>query len=195
MLLNSPQHHSLVSTYPSPAATTLTTAEAANCPGAMEGQPGTVMTSAVNFKRLSVIAILLWAGAAALVVMRPRNETLSRLAEQLASGHWQTANVLTWQILAPNAQVDSLMQTDCDLLLEVDRLWSDYSDGQLGLRTQSRLATIAAPTSLAQEWAAQEAPAPLPPPGSLPNAASTHQGPGLADLTALAIARFEQCKR
>ncbi len=93
-----------------------------------------------SLKQLAGIGILLWTSVAvAAVAVHPQTENLSRLEQLLVDRQWQAASDATWAMIAPDGQTSDLQQVSCDLLLEVDHLWTQASSGQFGFTAQSRV--------------------------------------------------------
>ncbi|TAD79783.1 MAG: hypothetical protein EA001_03310 [Oscillatoriales cyanobacterium] len=93
-----------------------------------------------SLKQLASVGILLWASAAvAAVAVHPQTENLTRLQQLLADRQWQAASAATWAMLAPESRTDDLLKTECELLLEVDHLWTQASAGRFGFTVQEQV--------------------------------------------------------
>ncbi|HEY9689479.1 MAG TPA: GUN4 domain-containing protein, partial [Coleofasciculaceae cyanobacterium] len=73
------------------------------------------------------------------IATQPQNENLTSLTWLLAHQKWSVASEVTWQILAPAAPDHTLQTEHCNLILEIDRLWTHYSGGRYGFEAQERV--------------------------------------------------------
>ncbi len=120
-------------------------------------QPQYPPAARLNLKRLAAIAILLWAIVATAMASRPQNAALTSLTWLLAHQQWSIASEATWQILDSHAQDSTLFTENCDLILEVDRLWIHYSGGRYGFSAQHQIWDRMVPTGASTPEVAPEA--------------------------------------
>lgn len=93
-----------------------------------------------SLKQLAGVGILLWTSVAvAAVAVHPQTDSLAHLKKLLVNRQWQAASDATWAMIAPNAQTSCLQRVSCDLLLEVDHLWTQASAGHFGFTAQERV--------------------------------------------------------
>ncbi|NJK59478.1 MAG: hypothetical protein HC918_03405 [Oscillatoriales cyanobacterium SM2_1_8] len=81
------------------------------------------------------------------VAVPPAANDLKQLDALLAAGSWQAANRETWDVFCrvlgkpmrtPLLPAD-MAQLPCELLQQIDRLWSDRSGGKFGFRAQKQV--------------------------------------------------------